>query len=339
MRRVGVTVAVAGASGYAGGELLRLLLGHPEVELGQLAAGSSAGRPVTDVHPHLIPLAGRTFAATDAALDADVVFLALPHGASAGVAAGLSASVRVIDLGADHRLADPADWAAGYGGEYAGSWPYGLPELPGAREQIAAATRVAAPGCYPTATILGLAPLIDAGLVERDDIVVVAASGTSGAGRAAKEHLMGSQVMGDLWAYKVGDHQHRYEIAQALGIASLSFTPVLSPLPRGLLATCTARLVDPKASSGQLRAALENAYGAEPFVHVLAADTWPHAASVNGSNACQLQVTADPATGRAIVVSAIDNLGKGAAGQAVQCMNLMLGIPETTGLSACGVAP
>ncbi len=339
MRRVGVTVAVAGASGYAGGELLRLLLGHPEVELGALAAGSSAGRPVLDVHPHLLPLASRTFVAADASLDADVVFLALPHGASAAVADALPAATRVVDLGADHRLTDPVDWAAGYGGAYAGSWPYGLPELPGAREQIRNATRVAAPGCYPTATILGLAPLIAEGLVARDDIVVVAASGTSGAGRAAKEHLMGSQVMGDLWAYKVGGHQHRYEIAQALGVSSLSFTPVLAPLPRGLLATCTARLTDPETSSADLRAALETAYGDEPFVHLLAEDVWPHAASVNGSNACQLQVTADPATGRAAVVSAIDNLGKGAAGQAVQCMNLMLGIPETTGLSACGVAP
>ncbi len=339
MRRVGVTVAVAGASGYAGGELLRLLLGHPEVELGALAAGSSAGRQVLDVHPHLLPLASRTFVAADAPLDADVVFLALPHGASAAVAAALPAATRVVDLGADHRLTDPADWAAGYGGDYAGSWPYGLPELPGAREQIRSATRVAAPGCYPTATILGLAPLIAAGLVARDDIVVVAASGTSGAGRAAKEHLMGSQVMGDLWAYKVGGHQHRYEIAQALGVSSLSFTPVLAPLPRGLLATCTARLTDPETSSADLRAAFETAYGDEPFVHLLAQDVWPHAASVNASNACQLQVTADPATGRAAVVSAIDNLGKGAAGQAVQCMNLMLGIPETTGLSACGVAP
>ena len=339
MRRVGVTVAVAGASGYAGGELLRLLLGHPEVELGALAAGSSAGRPVIDVHPHLLPLSGRTFEAAGAPLDADVVFLALPHGASAAVAGALPASARVIDLGADHRLTDPADWAAGYGGEFADPWPYGLPELPGAREQIAAATRVAAPGCYPTATILGLAPLLAAELVAKGDIVVVAASGTSGAGRAPKEHLLGSQVMGDLWAYKVGGHQHRYEIAQALGISSLSFTPVLAPLPRGLLATCTARLADPKTTTAQLRSALEKAYGHEPFVHLLPEDAWPHAAAVNGSNACQLQVTADPATGRAAVVSVIDNLGKGAAGQAVQCMNLMLGLPETTGLSACGVAP
>ncbi len=344
MRCVGITVSVVGASGYAGGELLRLLLGHPEVELGALGASSSAGRRVTDVHPHLLPLSGRTFDATDDALSAgqliaDVVFLALPHGASAKVADALPETTRVIDLGADHRLTDPEDWAKGYGGEYAASWPYGLPELPGARAAVAGATHVAAPGCYPTATILGLAPLLNEGLVERDDVVVVAASGTSGAGRTPKENLLGSEVMGDLTAYKVGGHQHRYEIAQALAISSLSFTPVLAPLPRGLLATCTARLVDRTTTTEQLRAAFERAYVHEPFVHLLPEGSWPHAAAVNGSNACQLQVTADPATGRAAVVSVIDNLGKGAAGQAVQCMNLMLGLPESTGLTACGVAP
>ncbi len=344
MRSVGVTVAVAGASGYAGGELLRLLLSHPEVELGGLLAGSSAGRPVTDVHPHLPPLAGRTFtrledATKSGALDADVVFLALPHGASATVAATLPAAVRVIDLGADFRLTSADDWAKGYGGEHAGAWPYGLPELPGARDAVQGATRVAAPGCYPTATILGLAPLVNAGLVEPDDLVVVAASGTSGAGRAPKEHLLGSEVMSDLWAYKVGGHQHRYEIAQALGVGSLSFTPVLAPLPRGLLATCTGRLTSSATSTADVRAALESAYAGEPFVHVLPEGRWPRAAAVLGSNACQVQGVVDAETGRAVVVSAIDNLGKGAAGQAVQCMNLMLGIPETAGLSSCGVAP
>jgi N-acetyl-gamma-glutamyl-phosphate reductase len=321
-----------------------LLLGHPEVELGALVAGSSAGRRITDVHPHLLPLAGRTFDAMDeslarGSLAGDVVLLALPHGASAGIAGSLPAGTKVIDLGADHRLTSAADWERGYGGEYAGSWPYGLPELPGARALLRGASRVAAPGCYPTATILGLAPLIHEGLVEADDIVVVAASGTSGAGRTTKEHLLGSEVMGDLWAYKVGGHQHRYEIAQALGVSSLSFTPVLAPLPRGLLSTCTARLVDRSTTTGQLRAAFERAYGSEPFVHLLPEGSWPHAAAVNGSNACQLQVTADPETGRAAVVSVIDNLGKGAAGQAVQCMNLMLGLSEATGLSVCGVAP
>jgi N-acetyl-gamma-glutamyl-phosphate reductase len=341
---VGVTVSVAGASGYAGGELLRLLLGHPEVQLHALCAASSAGRRVTDVHPQLIPLADRTFTDLDASLQsgglaADVVFLALPHGASARVADALPADTRIIDLGADHRLTSMEDWTRGYGGTFAEPWPYGLPELPGARPALQEATRIAAPGCYPTATILALRPLIDAGLVERADIVVVAASGTSGAGRSVKEHLLGSEVMGDLWAYKVGDHQHRYETAQALGIATLSFTPVLAPLPRGLLATCTAKLADPATTTAQLRGAVGQAYADEPFVHLLPEGTWPRAAAVNGSNACQLQVTADPATGRAAAVSAIDNLGKGAAGQAVQCMNLMLGLPETTGLTACGVAP
>jgi N-acetyl-gamma-glutamyl-phosphate reductase len=344
MRCVGITVAVAGASGYAGGELLRLLLGHPEVELGTLAAGSSAGRAITDVHPHLIPLAGQRFAALDdtlssGALAADVVFLALPHGASAPVAQALPAGSRVIDLGGDHRLTTASAWALAYGGEYAGSWPYGLPELPGAREQLTSASHIAAPGCYPTATILALSPLVSQGLIEPDDIVVVAASGTSGAGRTPKEHLLGSEVMGDLWAYKVGDHQHRYEIAQALGVDSLSFTPLLAPLPRGLLATCTGRLADPSIGTAQLRAAFEKAYADEPFVHLLPEGSWPRAAAVHGSNACHLQVVADQATGRAAVVSAIDNLGKGAAGQAVQCLNLMLGVPETTGLSVCGIAP
>jgi len=344
MRQVGITVAVAGASGYAGGELLRLLLGHPEVELSALVAGSSAGRRITDVHPNLLPLAGRTFSALDearasGALDADVVFLAMPHGASAAVAASLPASTRVVDLGADHRLTSPTDWAKGYGGDYAGSWLYGLPELPGTREQLAGASRVAAPGCYPTATILGLSPLVRAGLIEPDDLVVVAASGTSGAGRAAKEHLIGSEVMGDLWAYKVGGHQHRYEIAQALGVNSLSFTPVLAPLPRGLLATSTGRLTDPAITTDQLREVVHAAYADEPFVHLLPEGSWPHAAAVLGSNACQLQVVADDETGRAAVVSVIDNLGKGAAGQALQCMNLMLGFPETSGLSICGIAP
>ncbi len=344
MRRVGVTVAVAGASGYAGGELLRLLLGHPEVELGALSAASSAGRRVTDVHPHLVPLMERRFvdldgALADGSLAADVVFLALPHGASARVSEALPRTTRVIDLGADHRLLSADDWEKGYGGEFAEPWPYGLPELPGARQLIASSTRVAAPGCYPTATILGLRPLIDAGLVERDDIVVVAASGTSGAGRAPKEHLLGSEVMGDLWAYKVGDHQHRYEIAQALEIGSLSFIPVLAPLPRGILSTCTARLAQPSVTTAELREALLAVYASEPFVHVLPEGQWPRAAAVSGSNSAHLQVAADPASGRAAVVGAIDNLGKGAAGQAVQCMNLMLGLPETTALPVCGIAP
>jgi N-acetyl-gamma-glutamyl-phosphate reductase len=336
-----MTAAVAGASGYAGGELLRLLLSHPDLELGPLAAASAAGLAVTDIHPHLPALADRVFVSTDPATlaEADVVFLALPHGESAAIAAGLPADLPVLDLGADHRLADAQAWQRFYGTPYAGQWPYGLPEL--FRADLQGARRIAVPGCYPTAVALALAPLIARGLVEPQDLVVVAASGTSGAGRAAKAQLLGSEVMGDVSAYKVGAHQHTPEIRQTLGRVggaevSMSFTPVLAPMPRGILATCTART---SVDGDELRAALQEQYAAEPFVHVLAPGRWPHTAATVGSNACQLQVTVDADAGRAVVVSAIDNLGKGAAGQALQCANLALGLPEEAGLSASGVAP
>jgi N-acetyl-gamma-glutamyl-phosphate reductase len=340
---MGMTAAVVGASGYAGGELIRLVLGHPSLELGPLVAGSSAGRDITELHPQFPTLAGSTLLGVDEFLDGaaavpDVVFLALPHGESARIAARLPESTTVLDLGADHRLTSAEDWAAGYGGEYAGAWPYGLPELPGARERLAGARRIAVPGCYPTATILGLAPLVNAGLVEREDLVIVASSGTSGAGRSAKANLLGSEVMGDLSAYKVGTHQHRYEMAQAIGVGTMSFTPVLAPMPRGILSTCTARL-RPGTSEDDLRAAFDAAYADETFVHLLPAGRWPHTAATLGSNSCQLQATADDAAGRAIVVSVIDNLGKGAAGQAVQCANLALGLPEDLGLPVHGTAP
>jgi N-acetyl-gamma-glutamyl-phosphate reductase len=258
--------------------------------------------------------------------------------------AALPPAVQVVDLGADFRLADPAQWTQFYGGEHAGQWPYGLPELPGSRAAVKEARRVANPGCYPTAVILALAPLIAAGLIDPDDIVVVAASGTSGAGRGAKPNLLGSEVMGDLTPYKVaGRHQHLPEMRQALREAagapvSLSFTPVLAPMPRGILATCTARL-RPGVDGGQLRSALADAYADEPFVALLAPGLWPHTAATFGSNSCHLQVDADADAGRAVVVAAIDNLGKGAAGQAIQNANIMLGLPETAGLSANGVAP
>lgn len=342
---MGMTVAVAGASGYGGGELLRLLLGHPSLEIGVLAAGSSAGQDVAAVHPNLPDLTGRVFADTSALAeaDADLVFLALPHGQSGAVAAGLAPATPVVDLGADHRLADPEAWKRAYGGEHAGTWVYGLPELPGAREAIRGARRVAAPGCYPTAASLSLAPLLAAGLIEPDDLVVVAASGTSGAGRSAKVALLGSEVMGDVTAYKVGTHQHRPEIVQTLSRAAgrpvtVSFTPVLAPMPRGILATNTGRLV-PGTTSDDLYEALRSAYAGEAFVRVLPPGRWPRTAATTGGNAAQLQVSADHESGRAVVVSAIDNLGKGAAGQALQCANLMLGLPEGAGLTASGVAP
>jgi N-acetyl-gamma-glutamyl-phosphate reductase len=333
---MGIRVAVAGASGYAGGELLRLIAGHPEFELVAATAHSQAGTPLARVHPQLTGL-DLPLAATDAATlsDADLVFLALPHGQSAALAAQLPAGVRVVDLGADFRLADAAPWERYYGGPHAGTWTYGLPELPGGRERIAASTRVANTGCYAAAITLALAPLIGAGLADPADVVVVAASGTSGAGRAAKAHLLGSEVMGDLSPYKVGAHQHVPEIKQATGATSLSLTPVLAPMPRGILATVTAR----PAGTADPREVLAAAYADTPFVHLLPEGAWPHTAATAGSNSCHLQATRDADSGRLIVVSALDNLGKGAAGQAVQCANLMTGLPETTGLSVYGVAP
>ncbi|MFI7210338.1 N-acetyl-gamma-glutamyl-phosphate reductase [Micromonospora maritima] len=333
---MGIRVAVAGASGYAGGELLRLLAGHPEFDLVTATAHSQAGQPVAAVHPQLAGL-DLVFGATEPAAlaDADLVFLALPHGQSAALAAALPDSVAVVDLGADHRLRDADAWAGYYGGAHAGAWTYGLPELPGRRVEIAAARQVANTGCYAVATILALAPLVAAGAVRPDDVVVVAASGTSGAGRVAKAHLLGSEVMGDLSPYKVGAHQHVPEIKQASGVTGLSFTPVLAPMPRGILATVTAL----PTGDADPRAVLAAAYADAPFVHVLPEGAWPHTAATAGSNSCHLQATVDADSGRVIVVSAVDNLGKGAAGQAVQNANLMVGLPETTGLSVFGVAP
>ena len=242
----------------------------------------------------------------------------------------------MVDLGADHRLGDAEAWSVYYGGPHAGRWTYGLPELAGQRQVIAASSRVAVTGCYAVATILALAPLIAAGVVSADDVVVVAASGTTGAGRTPKPHLLASEVMGDLSTYKVGSHQHTPEIKQATGARALSFTPVLVPMPRGILATVTAV---PTGSGDEARGVLTRQYATEPFVRVLPEGVWPRTAATLGSNACHLQTTVDLDSGRVIVVSAIDNLGKGAAGQAVQCANLMFGIPETAGLSAIGMNP
>ena len=338
-------VAVAGASGYAGGELLRLLLAHPEVEIGALTAGSNAGELLGALQPHLVPLADRVLEETSAETleDHDVVFLALPHGQSGPIAAELGEQVVVIDCGADYRLADPAAWERFYGGSHAGTWPYGLPELPGQRDELRRATRVAVPGCYPTVSTLALAPAIAARLVE-NDVVVVAASGTSGAGKAAKPHLLGSEVMGSVSAYGVGgSHRHTPEITQNLsglvdGTVTVSFTPLLVPMPRGILATCSARLLD-GVTADDVRAAYEKAYADEPFVHLLPEGQWPQTKSVTGSNAVHLQVTVDEDARRLVAVGAVDNLAKGTAGAAVQCMNLALGLDEATGLSTVGLAP
>lgn len=342
---MGMKVAVAGASGYAGGEVLRILAGHPGIDLGALCAGANAGQQVGDVHPHLVSLAGRRFDVTDPALlaDADLVILGLPHGESAALATQLPGSVKVVDMGADFRLEDAATWEAHYGVPHAGTWTYGLPELPGQRAAIEGTNRVAAAGCYPTATTLALVPLLAAGLVEPTDLVVVAASGTTGAGRAAKASLLGSEVMGDLAAYKVASHQHAPEIRQSLSkvagaSVTISFTTLLAPMPRGILATATARVV-PGTTEAALREALADAYAGERFVHVLPDGRWPHTAATLGSNSCQLQLALDEPVGRVVVVSAIDNLGKGAAGQAVQIANLLLGFDEATGLTVDGVAP
>jgi N-acetyl-gamma-glutamyl-phosphate reductase len=337
---VGYRVAVAGASGYAGGELLRLVSGHPELELAAVTAHGNAGESVGSVHPNLRALAHLTFGETTAAAlaDADIVFLALPHGASHALAADLDPGQRVVDLGSDHRLVDDAAHERYYGGPAAPAWTYGLPELSGQRAAIAASTRVANTGCHAVAAILAIAPLVRAGVVEPDDVVVTSASGTSGAGRAAAAHLLASEVMGDLSAYKVGAHRHVPEIKQATGVATLTMTPMLAPMPRGILSSVALRPAA-GASFAAVRGALEAAYADEPFVHVLPEGQQPHTAATSGSNAAQLQVVEDIDSGRVIVTCAIDNLGKGAAGQAVQVANIMLGLAETTGLTANGVSP
>jgi N-acetyl-gamma-glutamyl-phosphate reductase len=340
-----VRAAVAGASGYAGGELLRLLLAHPDVEIGALTGNSNAGQRLGALQPHLPPLAGRVLEATTPEVLAghDVVFLALPHGQSAAVAEQLGPDTLVVDMGADFRLTDPADWERFYGSPHAGTWPYGLPELPGARAALEGSRRIAVPGCYPTAVSLALFPAYLAGLAE-PEAVIVAASGTSGAGKAPRTHLLGSEVMGSMSPYGVGGgHRHTPEMIQNLSAAAgepvtVSFTPTLAPMSRGILATCSAK-AQRGVTAEAVRAVYEKACADEPFVHLLPEGQWPATASVQGSNAVQLQVALDAATHRIIAISAIDNLTKGTAGGAVQSMNIALGLDETTGLSAVGVAP
>ena len=342
------TVALAGASGYAGGEILRLLLGHPayadgRLTIGALTAAASAGTALDEHHPHLLPLAQRILEPTD--IDTlrghDVVFLGLPHGRSAAIAEQLGPDTLVIDCVSDFRLTDPVAWERFYGSPHAGHWPYGLPELPGGREALRGANRIAVPGCYPTAALLALLPAVAADLVE-PAVTVVAVSGTSGAGRAAKVDLLAAEVIGSARAYNIGGvHRHTPEIAQGLRTVTdrdvtVSFTPVLIPTSRGILATCTARTA---ASLPELRSVYEKAYDAEPFIHLLPEGRLPRTGAVVGSNAAQLQVALDEDAGVLVAVCAIDNLVKGTGGAAVQSMNLALGWPETEGLSTVGVAP
>ena len=342
------SVAVAGASGYAGGEILRLLLGHPayadgRLELGAVTAASSAGSTLGEHHPHLLPLASRVLADTTLEVLAghDVVFLALPHGHSAALAEQLGPDTLIVDCGADFRLTDPLAWERFYGSAHAGSWPYGLPELPGGRDALRATKRIAVPGCYPTAALLAMLPAVAAGIVE-PAVTVVAVSGTSGAGRAAKVDLLGSEVIGSARAYNVGGtHRHTPEIAQGLRAVTdadvtVSFTPVLIPTSRGILATCTAPTT---ATPSEVRATYEKAYGDEPFVYLLPEGRLPKTGAVVGSNAAQIAVAVDDDAGVLVALCAIDNLVKGTGGAAVQSMNLALGWPETEGLSIVGVAP
>ena len=339
--------AIVGASGYAGAELIRILHTHPDIELGVIAAGSNAGATLASVHPQFsgIPeLAGLVFAATEpsALAGCELIFMALPHGESASLVSQLPSDVRIVDLGADFRLGDASAWEHYYGGTYAGQWTYGLPEIHGHRPQISAATRVANPGCYATAIQLALAPLFASKLAQTDDVIVVAASGTSGAGRSAKVNLLGSEVMGSMSTYKVGGtHQHTPEIEQTLTVVAgqpvrVNFTPMLAPMSRGILATVSVKT---SASETQLRESLVKYFSSEPFVAVLPVGQLPVTSATYGSNAAHIQVAKDDRMGRATVIVAIDNLVKGAAGQAVQNANIMLGLHETTGLSVIGVAP
>lgn len=343
-----VRIAVAGASGYAGGEILRLLCGHPrlasgELEIGALTAGGNAGTRLGEHHKHLLPLADRVLEETTAQTLAghDVVFLGLPHGQSAEIADALPPTTLIIDCGADFRLQDAGEWDRYYGGEHAGTWPYGMPELLGNRDELRGASRIAVPGCYPTVSSLTIAPALAAGLVE-PRVQVVALSGSSGAGRAPKANLLASEVMGSARAYGVGGvHRHTPEIIQALSVVAgqpveVSFTPILAPMARGILSTVTARTTAPIE---QIRAVYAEAYDGEPFIYVLPEGEFPETGAVVGSNAIQIGLAVDERAGVLIAVGAVDNLTKGTGGAAVQSMNLALGWDETEGLSIVGVAP
>ncbi len=335
-------IGVIGASGYAGGELLRLLAGHPEFEVCCVTAHSNAGELITAVHPQLNSYSGQKFSSFSAG-DFDcceLIFLALPHGESAAVISSLNPKAKIVDLGADYRIQDGVKWTQYYGGTHAGTWTYGAPELGGARDAIKKSSRVANPGCYATAIALGTAPA--AKIADVSDVVVVAASGTTGAGRNAKINIIASEVMGSLTSYKFGGvHQHTPEIEEAItratGVSTaISFTPILAPMPRGILATITMK-VNSTITTEEAHKIYADAYKGEEFVKVLPIGQMPQTSSVLGSNYVAMQVAVDAHTNRLIISVAIDNLVKGAAGQALQNANLICGLPENMGLTGLGL--
>jgi N-acetyl-gamma-glutamyl-phosphate reductase len=334
-------IGVVGASGYVGGELLRLLSGHPNFKVTYISAGSNAGELISSIHPHLANYKDIRFEATEISQinKCDLVFIALPHGESAKLIQGINESIKVVDLGADYRLSDPEKWNKYYGGSYAGKWQYGLPEIVG-KEIFTGLKRVANPGCYATAISLSLAPVLNC--IKSDDIVVVAASGTTGAGRSAKINLLASEVMGSLTTYKFGGvHQHTPEVEECLnGLTdenvNISFTPILVPMPRGILATSTALLTE-NIDTDEIRNRFKKYYENSTFVTVLENGHMPMTASVLGTNNVQIQVAVDAHTNRLVISCAIDNLGKGAAGQAIQNANLICGLQMDTGLQLLGV--
>ena len=335
-------IGVIGASGYAGGELLRLLALHPEFSAVAITAHTHAGELITAVHPQLESYQGKKFSAFSAPdfLNCEVIFLALPHGESAKIISQLPDSAKIVDLGADYRLQSSTSWSKYYGGEHAGTWVYGLADIQSFKTEIAKSSRVANPGCYATSIILGVSPA--ASFSDLSDVVVVAASGTTGAGRSAKVNLIASEVSGSLTSYKFGGiHQHTPEIEEALSQISstevkVSFTPILAPMPRGILSTITMKLTVPTTTE-QSHKLFSDFYSDSDFVSVLPIGQMPKTGSLTSSNKVQIQVAVDEHTSRVIISVALDNLGKGAASQAIQNANIMCGLPETAGLSYDGL--
>ncbi|PCC16956.1 N-acetyl-gamma-glutamyl-phosphate reductase [Brevibacterium aurantiacum] len=366
-----LTVAVSGATGYAGGEVLRLLSTHPHLNVTTVCGHSSVGETLGRHQPHLARYSDFVVKESTAEVLAghDVVILALPHGQSGTIAAELEQSspeTLIVDLAADHRLISAAAWEKFYGSAHQGTWTYGLPELLTAggtkqREALKDAKRIAVPGCNVTAVTLGLAPLVQADLAAPAGLNAVLANGVSGAGKALKPHLTAAEVLGDASPYGTGGtHRHVPEIEQNLngvigadaaeGPTRISFTPTLVPMARGILATITAvpgesaprtaeGLLDSAALKDQLGQVFAQAYAEEPFVRVLPEGQWPRTSSTTGSNLAHIQFTVDERAGTILVVVALDNLVRGTAGQALQSIHLALGLDETTALPLEGVAP